>query len=252
MDNHSSPWASGPKEILIHATELLNQDSDSSRRLAMIIVDNAVELMVKTFLGLPKRITGIHIARVKYQEISESFPKLLDALEEHASGKLDGINLGEIEWYHRLRNQLYHQGNGLTIEREKVTVYSELAKLLFLRLFDESLDIVESPDTEKLGNFLFKWSRFEKGITNYSELVADTFGRTPSALAAARILVEEGKMSAELFIEFHIINDIRNRVVHGEGNFQSLLTDELLTSLNRLDEWLKLQDKQYRDESQEF
>jgi hypothetical protein len=65
----------------------------------------------------------------------ENFPMLLDALEKYAASKLDGIDLGEIEWYHRLRNQLYHQGNGLTVERDKVEVYAELANVLFTNLF---------------------------------------------------------------------------------------------------------------------
>jgi hypothetical protein len=48
-----------------------------------------------------------------------------EAVEKYAQDKLSGFNLGEIEWYHRLRNQLYHQGNGLTVELEKVEVYAE-------------------------------------------------------------------------------------------------------------------------------
>ena len=79
-----SPWASGPKEILRDGLDLLRSDSESNRRLAMIIVDNAVELTIKTFLGLPKRITGIHVPRARYQEIAESFPKLLDAAKKGA------------------------------------------------------------------------------------------------------------------------------------------------------------------------
>ena len=47
----------------------------------MISIDNAVELMIKTGLGLPKRITGLAIARKQYVEISESFSALLDGLE---------------------------------------------------------------------------------------------------------------------------------------------------------------------------
>ncbi len=121
------PWSSGPGEILKHGIELLKKDSDTKRRLAMISIDNAVELMMKTYLGLPSRITGLNITRKEYQEFSESFPKLLDALEKYTAAKLDGINLGEIVWYHRLRNELYHQGNGLTVERDKVEVYAELA-----------------------------------------------------------------------------------------------------------------------------
>src|SRR5262245_41320584 len=120
--NNDPPWASGPGEILRHGLSLLKKDTDANRRLAMIAIDNAVELTIKTYLGLPKRVTGLGISRKDFQEIAESFPALLDALEKHATDKLTGVDLGEVEWYHRLRNQLYHQGNGLTVERTKVEI----------------------------------------------------------------------------------------------------------------------------------
>ena len=50
------------------------KDNDVNRRLAMISIDNAVELMIKTYLGLPKRITGLGISRKDFQDISESSP----------------------------------------------------------------------------------------------------------------------------------------------------------------------------------
>jgi hypothetical protein len=71
-----SPWATEPGEILRHGLELLQRDSDVNRRLAMISIDNAVELMIKTYLGLPKRITGLEISRKAYDEFAQSFPKL--------------------------------------------------------------------------------------------------------------------------------------------------------------------------------
>ena len=101
-----SPWASGPSELLRHGLSLLADDTDSNRRFAMIAIDNSVELMLRTYLELPRRVTGLRISRQKLQDMSDSFPSLLDAIEEHASDKLTGIDLGEIEWYHRLRNQL--------------------------------------------------------------------------------------------------------------------------------------------------
>jgi len=97
MSKEDSPWASGPGEILRHGLDLLKKDSDTNRRLAMISIDNAVELTVKTYLGLPKRVTGLPISRKEFQEISESFPAMLDALEKYAADKLTGIDLGEIE-----------------------------------------------------------------------------------------------------------------------------------------------------------
>jgi len=98
MSKDDSPWASGPGEILRHGLDLLKKDTDTNRRLAMISIDNAVELTVKTFLGLPKRVTALSISRKEFQEISESFPAMLDALEKYAPDKLTGIDLGEIEW----------------------------------------------------------------------------------------------------------------------------------------------------------
>ena len=245
----SSPWSSGPKEILKYGLSLLSEDTDTNRRLAMIIVDNAVELMIKTYLGLPKRVTGIHISRAKASEIMESFPKLLDALEEYASEKLDGVNLGEIEWYHRLRNQLYHQGNGLTVERENVEIYAELAKLLFFRLFDEELEIQVSNEIKALGEFIFLWSKLERGIVNYSEFLTDTYGRTPSVIAAAKLLVEEGKMSPDQFHKIKHLQDIRNKAVHGHSANGVILPPDAMLILSQVHEWLKLMDKQYKEEN---
>ena len=159
------PWVTGPAEILEHGLSLLKTDSDRNRRLAMIAIDNSVELAIKTFLGLPKRINGLSITRKEYAEISESFPRLLDALEKYCEDKIEGIDLGEIEWYHRIRNQLYHQGNGLTVEREKVTIYSELAKLLFKNLFDTKVEFSTINEHEIIGEFLSEWAKLERAIS---------------------------------------------------------------------------------------
>jgi hypothetical protein len=244
--NKTSPWASGPRELLRHGLELLRRGGEADRRLAMIVIDNAVELTIKTYLGLPKRVTGIHVPRAKYQEMAESFPRLLDGLEEYClKQKLNGIDLGEVEWYHRLRNQLYHQGNGLTIEAERVSVYAELAKLLFFRLFDEELTVPETKDTEAIGSFMSNWAKVERGLIDYSEFVADTFGRTPNVLAAAKVLVEEGKLSEQLFNKFRLAQAARNKLVHGQGSSGELLTPEVLTALQALDNWLLTADKDY-------
>jgi hypothetical protein len=139
------PWASGAAEILQHGINLLQKDTDTNRRLAMLSIDNAVELMIKTYLGLPRRANGLKISRKELDEIYESFPNLLDALEKHCTTKLEGVELADIDWYHRLRNELYHQGIGLTVERDKVVVYAETAQLLFSRLFGFDIEIESRP-----------------------------------------------------------------------------------------------------------
>jgi len=128
------PWANDLSEILQHGLDLVHHDTGAKRRLALVVVDNFVELLIKTYLSLPSRLTGVKLGRKRFEEVSERFPSLLDALEEHAGNKLDGVSLAEIEWYHQLRNQLYHNGVGLTVERNQVETYAELARLLFHHL----------------------------------------------------------------------------------------------------------------------
>ena len=124
--SRETPWVAGPAEILAYAIRLLGEDNDSGRRLAMILADNAVELTIRTFLSLPKRITGVKMARKELQDSAETFPGLLDCVERYAGKQLQGVDLGVIEWHHQLRNQLYHHGNGLTVAADTVHVYVEL------------------------------------------------------------------------------------------------------------------------------
>jgi hypothetical protein len=188
----------------------------------MISIDNAVELMVKTFLGLPKRITGLTISRSEYQDISESFPKLLDALEKYATDKLTGIDLGEIEWYHRLRNQMYHQGNGLTVERNKVEVYARLANShLALVLIDA------------LGEFISCWVAFEKAaqqkvVPRTSRIQLLNLNGALQTLGMRKFVTE-----AEL-IKLREIRNARNLVVHGQKPFEEVIKPQMIEFLKSI------------------
>lgn len=229
------PWASGPGEILQHGLSLLRKDSDKNRRLAMLGIDNAVELTIKTYLSLPRRVTGINLSRRDYLEISESFPRLLDALEQYVADKLDGIDLGEIEWYHRLRNELYHQGNGLTVDRDKVEVYAELAKILFRNLFGFDVGVGETEGHEVLGSFLAAWVRLEQLSLALLAKHADS-GSTHSIqpFLAMRELGHLGLIDQRTTLEIEELRRIRNEVVHGKSDYKSILTREMVTRVNAI------------------
>jgi hypothetical protein len=223
------PWVSGPEEILRHGLRLLSEGSDISRRLAMISIDNAVELTIKTYLGLPKRITKIGIGRKRFQEINESFPQLLDALEEFCGDKLNGIDLGEIEWYHRIRNELYHNGNGLTVEREKAEIYAELAKTLFSNLFGCSLDVSgEGEDGRLLGAFMNHWVNIEKSLkalyNNSKQETGNEEGAKNAAYFGLRevVLGVNGLIDKSTVKEIESIRDIRNKVIHAQEDISIL------------------------------
>lgn len=236
----TQPWAAGPREILEHGIALLRKDSDKNRRLALLSVDNAVELTIKTYLGLPKRISGISVPRKEYAEFSESFPKLLDALEQYAPDKVSGIDLGEIEWFHRLRNQLYHQGNGLTVDRDKVEIYSELAKLLFESLFQAQLVFELEDQHQLLGEFLAAWVTFERMTAELSKANVDKLstlgGRPRPPLMAMNEMLRVGIFDAVDAHDVEELRRLRNDVVHGIVDYKKALNRNVILRLERITE----------------
>lgn len=222
--NEMPPWASGPAEILQHGIELLGRDSDSNCRLAMISIDNAVELILKTYLGLPKRITGLSISRSEYQEFSESFPRLLDAIEKYGTSRISSVDLDEIEWYHRLRNQLYHQGNGLTVERVKVEVYGQLAVALLDGLFGVKVPIAADNRDNLLAEFIVAWSDFEKIANDLSSRYwLDDDSNMRTVIGFARQLANDGYLTESEFNELQSLWSLRNTVVNGTVDFRYAL-----------------------------
>lgn len=230
-DFSERPWTSGPSEILRHAMTLIRDDTDSNRRLAFLSVDNSVEIMIKSFLDLPKRITGLSISRKKKEEYSRSFPMLLDAIEEYAEERTASIDLGEIEWYHQLRNQLYHQGNGLTVERQKVVVYFELAKQLFESLFDVGFEADRQTKEEAtLEGYFTAWKRLESTLKAIaSEL--DTDGKQHNPMALPVQLANRGLLDQSFVKELSRLRERRNMIVHGEATSVTHSLADELTSL---------------------
>jgi hypothetical protein len=199
----------------------------------MIAIDNSVELMLKTYISIPKRVTGLDISRRERDDICSGFPQLLDGIELHAADKILGIDLGEIEWFHRLRNELYHQGNGLTVERSKVEVYAELAKVLFENLFGVPMILNETSDQIALGEFMAAWVEIEKDLARVSP------DKRPVATnrVIAR-LYENGRISKAQLDEFRDIQKIRNEVVHGVVDAKDVLDSSTAARVKKVVEFI--------------
>jgi hypothetical protein len=119
----------------------LAKESDVDNRFAMISVDNAVELMLKTYLRLPKGVTGLDLTRKQREEHTKDFPSALKAINGLLGARVSAVPLAEVEWFHQIRNQLYHEGNAITVEREKVKLYLQHAELLMTCLFGPERDV---------------------------------------------------------------------------------------------------------------
>jgi hypothetical protein len=163
------PWTDGPRELIQHAIDHLALGGDFDRRIAMISVDNAVELTIKTYLGLPERARGDKgPSRRELDTASESFPALLDLLQTHAAAKIVGLSLDDIEWFHRLRNQLYHAGNGITVESSKVEAYLQLGMGLFENLFGFPVDLDRKASVRtQFGQYLQLWNHLQQELRKH-------------------------------------------------------------------------------------
>ena len=61
---------------------------------------------------------------------------MVELVFQRAQYKLSGLNDSDIEHYHRIRNQLYHNGTGLGVDRRYLVAYRQIAAILLDNLFD--------------------------------------------------------------------------------------------------------------------
>lgn len=127
--------------------------------------------------------------------------------------KLEGIDLGDIEYYHRLRNTVYHEGDGIAVEPEKVEAYLEIARLLLLSLFGTDVrgEVVPEP-TSSLGTFLAKWAELEKELRRAESRHVLTAAPTLFDFETQLALFLEPDRAEEV----RELRQLRNRLAHGE------------------------------------
>lgn len=158
-------WSAGIEEILCHAKKLIDEASPSGQRISLILIDNAMELILKTYLSLPTRETGVKLTRKELEAAFQSFPALIETFEKYFPDKLAKDRLSEIEVLHKVRNQLYHEGSNLTVTVSFSVNYFRIVEETFSALFVLEY-CVESGDTlGKISNKLF-------GTTKYWKLIA--------------------------------------------------------------------------------
>ncbi len=240
------PWCQGPKELLNHAIEHLKIGKGFDIRIAMISIDNAIELMIKTYLELPERITDLNLSRKELEEYFENFPKLLKALEKYVPNILSKNDFNDIEYFHRVRNDLYHGATALTIERDKTEAYLALAELLYQKLFYPETAIKELT-REKLDkfkslirDFIINWDRIEKMIFSIAQAELNIKKPTPLDI---NLLVDKKIFGRELLNTFNNLKQYRNQIIHGsiETNVGELakMTYQLEIFLDKLEKWVE-------------
>jgi hypothetical protein len=228
-------WASGALELLKHAEDHSKLNTSFDRKIAFISIDNSVELTLKSFLSLPKRYFGEkRPTRKELDEAYNSFTNLLDLTEKYANNKLNGIEINDIEHYHRIRNTLYHQGTGLSPNEEYVELYLSIAKILLYRLFDIQIVSNDSIDKSIYSEILIGWSQIDKlinDILNQRNIETKTQFKWK--------IFQENKLSDKRTVE--LINNIRkerNRIAH-TNSFEEKPSPNILNQINEVKDVLQ-------------
>ncbi|MCY4077058.1 MAG: hypothetical protein OXH04_16690 [Acidobacteria bacterium] len=205
-------WASGALELLQHAYSHMEGKTAFDKRMAFISIDNCVEVSIRSFLALPKAKSGISVPRSERDGAGGSFPKLLDLVAKHAPGRLVGLDSADVEHYHRIRNQLYHDGTGLSVDDEYLHAYRGIAEVLIENLFGVTVTVTApaAPVRQSLEALIHSWNRIERLISAALERhgFSSTF-KWEEAFAADLLRPADVAMLTELRIA-------RNRLVHSE------------------------------------
>jgi hypothetical protein len=243
------PWALGPYQLIQHADGHFKEGKDIDRKIAIVGFDNAIELCIDVFVNLhPRFRNNYQIKKEDIHKILQNYHTKMDFLDTYLKGKNEsiGISVDEIIWYHTLRNELYHSGNGMIPELFTVQNIREGAIKIFEYLFnekyEEDIESIEN-ETEKpsIGNsdkmiFLSQWINFESKVRELHNLLAK--GLEPSRKSLNYIWDELSKQMSfptEHIQNFNLLTKIRNAIVHSED----ISEKEIGANLEKLD---KLED----------
>jgi len=133
------PWMHGPFELIRHADGHLIAKGDTDRRIALIGFDNAIEVSIDVFIRLhPKLRRGVEFPKTAVETATRNYHTKIEFLDNYVQTQQIPLSIpvSEIVWYHQLRNELYHSGNGMVPER-RVIVGARSASLdVFYALFN--------------------------------------------------------------------------------------------------------------------
>ncbi|MFX1399026.1 MAG: hypothetical protein ACFFAS_18525 [Promethearchaeota archaeon] len=135
-------FAKGSLEIINFTIELLYNNKDLNKRISFILVDNAIELVMKTFL------------EVNRKKVPRDFPSKVKQMTGITKNSIPKEIWGSIEHYHSKRNILYHKGEGLSIKIDLVEEYMieviKIISMLFSVNTDNHINKIKSREKLKL------------------------------------------------------------------------------------------------------
>ena len=126
------------------------------------------------------------------------------------------------------------------VELAKVGVYSEIARLVFKNLFNIEVRRAGRKPQEQLGGFFASWARLEQVISQlaaeYRSDLTVTGAPLPPAMAVVPALQNMGVIPGDTAREIDFFRALRNKVVHGVGDYSELLGTDAAKRVDMLTE----------------
>ncbi|MGP1722500.1 hypothetical protein [Shewanella frigidimarina] len=134
------PWQKAPVKIIIEAINHAKKQNEDDNLIAFLLLDVGAEMLLKTYLSLPKKVIGaITSDDERFNITRKGFHDVIEGVKNSRQG-IKNTDLARIEFFHGIRNKLYHQGNGLTVPLTHLVEYIEVLKTLFKQLLKIDLD----------------------------------------------------------------------------------------------------------------
>lgn len=109
---------------------LMESRIDCGNRLALIVVDNAVEFTLKFYASYHRLLSE------KELDSPQAFFSALGKISKPPQSKISITDAKDIRQYHNHRNDLYHRAKLTTVNPKLIKNYTNIAKKLFKELFE--------------------------------------------------------------------------------------------------------------------
>ena len=150
--------------------------------------------------------------RRERDEAENSFPKNLALLFKYAGTRLPGIDECDIEHYHRIRNTLYHDGTGLSVDQQYLDAYRSIAAILLQNLFGVAITSgkAKQPTLERL---ILNWNAIERYVRQQMDNAGIDHGYTFKWEAA----MQAGILTSDQIQKVTELRMARNKVVRSDS-----------------------------------
>jgi len=261
------PWAIGPFELLQHAEGHRLSQGDFDRRMAFISFDNAIESTVTTYLSLhPSQRGGRQYSREDVAKWLPNFHSKLAFLERHAA--LADVSMPQdsasMVFYHGLRNELYHNGNGVTPDATHLDGIREAALWTFSLIFECDAEallgtaVAPAPSTSETDAQFSEATKFLQAFLSAREALTELASLQLLPRGASEPLVDSLKHVAANGQDPSLAafaDDLRRAEEVTDALVEDTLTDSGATDLSeltqKLDALSTMLDERLRDHQRE-